>query len=657
MANANDVVIGFTAIGDDQVVNAINSVTTHVEKQTKSVDRMSKTYRKAANDSNVMRRSQRQMSGMMGQMGHQVQDVAVQLQSGTNAMIVFGQQGSQMASVLGAKGAMFGALFAIGAAIYTYVEKASIEASKKLREFEEELAKTATTGKTFDDSLRSIAIVEISNKLDVLKNSQEQLTEKQQDNQDFLRRNDAFLKTYQSRIKQLQMGLPEFGLGVSMLTKEFYFNSENIKKAEDELSVYTATANANQAQIDKLTKQLKALKEGSNDPYGYLSDKATAFGKKVDDLTLKYGKSEIALLRLKATELANGDSSILANLNTKIDKYEAYKKVVDAAAKAEKDKNDVVRAGISAEDRFIKSITTQVETMNLSKAGTIAYKASLLNLNEEQQNAVFNVLQRVAAEEKLTAELAAQKKIDDDRKKKEDKVKSDFAGLESGFKTEEDLILESEMRKLKILDEMYAIRGEKDKQYYDLRNKIQIESDNALVEAERQKQMTVAGAMNSQLQQLASFFDESSALGKAAFIANQGMAIANAIISAEAASAKALELYPAMPAYAGMIKAMGYASAGAIAGQTIASFEGGGITFDGVRSGGLDGKGGRMAIVHPNEKITDLEKGGDTGGAVNVSFNINAVDTQGIDKLLYERRGMITSMVQKAVNNRGKRIM
>ena len=204
---------------------------------------------------------------------------------------------------------------------------------------------------------------------------------------------------------------------------------------------------------------------------------------------------------------------------------------------------------------------------------------------------------------------------------------------------------------------MYAIRGEKDQQYYDLRNKIQIESDNELAEAERQKQMTVAGAMNSQLQQLASFFDESSALGKAAFIANQGMAIATAIISAEEASAKALALYPAMPAYAGMIKAMGYASAGAIAGQTIASFEGGGITFDGVRSGGLDGKGGRMAIVHPNEKITDLEKGGDTGGAINVSFNINAVDTQGIDKLLYERRGMITSMVQKAVNNRGKRIM
>ena len=102
---------------------------------------------------------------------------------------------------------------------------------------------------------------------------------------------------------------------------------------------------------------------------------------------------------------------------------------------------------------------------------------------------------------------------------------------------------------------------------------------------------------------------------------------------------------------------MGYATAGAIMGQTLASFEGGGVTFSGVRSGGIDGKGGRMAVVHPNEKITDLEKGGSMGQPVNVSFNINAVDAKGIDQLLYERRGQITAMVQKAVNNVGRRIM
>lgn len=38
------------------------------------------------------------------------------------------------------------------------------------------------------------------------------------------------------------------------------------------------------------------------------------------------------------------------------------------------------------------------------------------------------------------------------------------------------------------------------------------------------------------------------------------------------------------------------------------SFEGGGYTGGGSRSGGLDGKGGYMAMVHPREQITDLTK-------------------------------------------------
>jgi uncharacterized 2Fe-2S/4Fe-4S cluster protein (DUF4445 family) len=49
-----------------------------------------------------------------GQLGFQVQDIAVQLQSGTNAMIVFGQQGSQIAGAFGPGGAILGAVIAVG---------------------------------------------------------------------------------------------------------------------------------------------------------------------------------------------------------------------------------------------------------------------------------------------------------------------------------------------------------------------------------------------------------------------------------------------------------------------------------------------------------------------------------------------------------------
>ena len=42
----------------------------------------------------------------------------------------------------------------------------------------------------------------------------------------------------------------------------------------------------------------------------------------------------------------------------------------------------------------------------------------------------------------------------------------------------------------------------------------------------------------------------------------------------------------------------------------VASFDGGGHTGFGPRSGGLDGKGGMMAMVHPNETVTDNTKRG-----------------------------------------------
>jgi tape measure domain-containing protein len=51
------------------------------------------------------------------------------------------------------------------------------------------------------------------------------------------------------------------------------------------------------------------------------------------------------------------------------------------------------------------------------------------------------------------------------------------------------------------------------------------------------------------------------------------------------------------------------------------SFENGGYTGDGARSGGLDGKGGFMAMLHPNETVVDHAKG--QGGGVTVVQNIN----------------------------------
>ena len=82
-----------------------------------------------------------------------------------------------------------------------------------------------------------------------------------------------------------------------------------------------------------------------------------------------------------------------------------------------------------------------------------------------------------------------------------------------------------------------------------------------------------------------------------------------------------------------------------------ASFDGGGFTGMGARAGGLDGKGGFPAILHPNETVIDHSKGQSMG--TNVTINIQANDTKGFDELLRSRRGEIIGIVNKAINNRG----
>ncbi len=53
------------------------------------------------------------------------------------------------------------------------------------------------------------------------------------------------------------------------------------------------------------------------------------------------------------------------------------------------------------------------------------------------------------------------------------------------------------------------------------------------------------------------------------------------------------------------------------------SFAGGGYTGSGSRSGGIDGKGGFAAILHPNETVLDHSTGGTSTGAVNSIVNVN----------------------------------
>lgn len=58
------------------------------------------------------------------------------------------------------------------------------------------------------------------------------------------------------------------------------------------------------------------------------------------------------------------------------------------------------------------------------------------------------------------------------------------------------------------------------------------------------------------------------------------------------------------------------------------SFDGGGFTGMGGRSGGIDGKGGFPAILHPNETVVDHTRGQSSGGSADVNVTVS-VDQNG----------------------------
>lgn len=138
---------------------------------------------------------------------------------------------------------------------------------------------------------------------------------------------------------------------------------------------------------------------------------------------------------------------------------------------------------------------------------------------------------------------------------------------------------------------------------------------NRIAQIEMQKNQLMLQSAASTFDQLAEVtataFGEQSGAYKVMFAASKAAAIAEATLAMGVAMAQASKL--PWPANLPAILQAAAAGASIISNiQAVAlSFEGGGDTPKGPRIGGVDGRGGMMAIVHPNERILDLEQDGD----------------------------------------------
>lgn len=580
----------------------------------------------------------RMMRGGFGQLGHQIQDVAVQLQMGQNAMLVFGQQGSQILSIFGGWGAIAGAVLAVGGALGTYymASKDAKQATSDLEKVMQELSKT----------------ISVDLKTDTVGLSD-----------DFANLARSFSAFAQVTLRQRYVQ----SLEASRVAQQAFSN-----ETSDLLH-----------QVDRLQKRVgdptsfqnsSAAARNLAETYGLSADSAVELANAIK--LSQFGGEGIEILSDMVEEMATGTYAANTQfINFAYNLLSTVKGIKDADAQA-KFLEETIGKGLpkaleefnrSADknelESFIASLKAEAETFGMTESQIGMYNAEKLiakHLSEENAVAVRGEIQalyellnakRMAAEqEAMIASISSPGTTDR------------LAQIENEFKSERDLFMEHQEEKLRMLNEHEEKVNSVLMDYAALRKQINDET----VAYEQAAMMTATGniltSMQSQVGQMQNVFDQASGIGKAFYVASQALAAGQAIIGGIVAkmniirNATAIGMDPGTAMMLGTTaELMGYASAGAILGQTVASFEGGGVTFNGVRSGGLDGKGGRMALVHPNEKITDLEKDSGNSGPVSVHFNISANDTKGFDQLLNDRRGMIVSMINKAINDKGRR--
>lgn len=560
----------------DRTGNAFRQVNQNIQRMGAGADRTAKT----------VTRNFGLMRGASTQFGYQIQDVAVQLQSGQNAMLVFGQQGSQIASIFGPGGAIIGAFLAVGAALGTALLPKLFGAEKALADVEQQLSSVRDMMKLTEDGTG------------VLTSKFEELAKVSKD----LARS-ALLQAYNSALIATTQSQRELTEATEDFSKTFaiFTTAQPIKDLQDQFDItrekammlYDASREIRLGDFAIGAKQMRDTLVDLIDPVSGANVEFRVMAGEVLGLLEKYDQ---------ATDSASELNQMLAEL-------EAGGDLVTQSS----------RDQVGAIDEQILALQREADQLGMTARAKVIYNAVQEGASPDQLSQLVAIHDRIAAY------------------KEEQQVLADTSSANEAFIRG---VVEHQTREM----ELYRKNSEEKKRIRDSEK----QAEMALFSSRLAVIGQLAGAMESA-------YKEGSKAQKAAFIVSKGVAAAEAVINAELAAVKALaELPPPQNViYSNIIRGLGYASAATIVGTSLGSFEGGGFTGTGARAGGLDGKGGFPAILHPNETVIDHTKGG--GAPVNVNFTIVANDTQDFDRLLMSRRGQIIGMVNQAMNNRGRR--
>ena len=517
--------------------------------------------------------------GMVAQqVGYQVGDFFVQVQSGTSALVAFGQQGTQLAGLLPG---LAGAVIGIGLAIGTMLLRSILEAKNAMEDLGVATIDYQKAASTAKSTIQSLAVENYMLTEGIENQAEATLRLGIANVQAAMAANK--LKNESSWIFG-KKGLFELGGGFSILGYEIVKSSE--------------------AQLQELEKQLAKLKEilAKNKELGGSTSTNTKLQKDHNDHV------ETFLKHLKGIE----DS--FDKQRTSMVSQAALLAHEVALRKNYKDETYI------QERLEQKKLDLYIEQNNLNDTQANQLRAALSNLLEQKQ-----ALKGITDEEKARLNLLSLQ---------QSLMPTGLASGRGGDPRQQGTRYQQEFG-YKTIDELIAEFNAKNKTNKTTQKAIDLTRE--LTDAQKQ-QVAIADSVSGAFGDFFMGLVDGTTSAKDAFrsmatdIIQQLYRIL--VVEQLVQSIKGAVTGAFTPApYAGEGTAPPVAPRGNILG--LPSGDGGGYTGSGPRSGGLDGKGGFMAMLHPRETVIDHTKGQSAGGTVvNQVFNISANTSDDTKRLI-----------------------
>lgn len=481
------------------------------------------------------------MNGAISNLSYQLQDMSVQAAMGTDALIILGQQGPQIASIFGAGGAVVGAIIALGALL-----AGQFSSSVKVAE------------KSLDEMIESIDDLGNAEKKLLEVNLSKELGEIAKSANEAYAKNTVLrmeIEKTEESIKKVKSGSAEGwlnGLINPASSLEEKLSSLNSQLVDSDANVESLNGQYNKYKqildelINKTTGTAKATKEAAST----FIDLSQSMAVQIQLL----GKTEREAAKVTAAyELGVGATKEqITAINALIDAY--YNELELLTEKEEKQR--AAEKASQKNSEVIKSLSDSYEVAKLSAAGFSQEAFILAQTQKLSSEATKEQIQQV---EKLAAALfLAQESQKQNKKTETDNKGQEFLNsLIEQQATELELIGIHEQAKLDKLMEYYLAGQYSYEQYQAGLTAIGLEASNARTKLDQMEASNRLGVFSTMFGNLSALMNTES---RKMFEIGKTAAIAQTVVSTYSAAQKSYEAMAGIP-YIG--PALGAAAAAA----------------------------------------------------------------------------------------------